>query len=383
MNILLLNYEFPPMGGGASVATFNIAKQLIKLGHRVDILTSKIKGQKRKENIDGVTVYRVTSFRRSIHNCGLCGAFSFLFFAAFKFMHLTSKNNYDLLTYFFCLPTGALSLLPGRHRKIPYIISLRGSDVPQYDPFNKGLQLFHKLLAPVTKYIWRNARQVIALSDSLKETALKFDPDIEIEVIPNGIETDVFYPDEKFKPNQSKTNIITVTRLVERKGVQHILSALAELLKEKHFSEKINLLIVGTGNYGPQLKSLCKKLNLEDVVTFYGFCPRNELPELYKQSNIFVLPSMAESFGIVFAEAMACALPVISTNAGGIPDLIESQHGILVEPDNVQALKDAMIYMIDNKEEWAAMGFASREKICEKYSWENVAQQYSCVYAMN
>ena len=75
MNILLLNYEFPPMGGGASVATYNIAKQLVKLGHRVDILTSKIKGQKSKENIERATVYRITIFRRGIHNCGFFGAF--------------------------------------------------------------------------------------------------------------------------------------------------------------------------------------------------------------------------------------------------------------------------------------------------------------------
>ena len=91
MNILLLNYEFPPMGGGASVATYNIAKHLVELGHHVDILTSKIRGQKSIENIDGVTVYRVTSFRHSIHDCGMLGAFSFLFFAVFRFIQLTRK----------------------------------------------------------------------------------------------------------------------------------------------------------------------------------------------------------------------------------------------------------------------------------------------------
>ena len=316
MNILLVNYEFPPMGGGASVATFNIAKQLVRLGHSVDILTSKIKGQKSKEKIEGVTVYRVTSFRHSIHNCGMCGAFSFLFFAAFKFVFLTSLNNYEVITYFFGLPTGVLSLLPGRHRKIPYIISLRGSDVPQYDPFNKSLQLVHKVLAPVTRYIWGNASRVIALSASLKELALKFDPDIKIEVIPNGIETDVFCPDEKFKPNKSKTNIIAVTRLIERKGVQHLLKALSELLKEKHY-KNIKLLVVGTGNYELQLKKLCSELHLEDFVTFYGYCPRNKLPKLYKQSNLFVLPSMAESFGIVFAEAMSRSINLGREITGG------------------------------------------------------------------
>ncbi len=383
MNILLLNYEFPPMGGGASVATFNIAKHLVELGHHVDILTSKINGQKSKENIGGVTVYRVTSFRNSIHDCGMFGAFSFLFFAVFRFILLTRKNKYDWLTYFFSLPTAALSLLPGKHRKIPYIVSLRGSDVPMYDPYNNMLQLFHKMLMPFTKYIWRHARKVIALSSSLKETALKTCPDIEIDIIPNGIEIEVFQPCKQFMPNANKINIITVTRLVERKGVQHILRALAELRKGNFKIKNISLLIVGTGNYEYQLKTLCKQLYLNDVVTFYGFCPRSKLPRLYGQSNIFILPSLAESFGIVFAEAMACALPIISTNTGAIPDLVKDKHGVLVEPGNVNELKEAIKYMLVNKEKWHAMGCASRDMICKKYSWKAVAQRYSYIYCIN
>jgi len=383
MNILLLNYEFPPMGGGASVATFNIAKHLVALGHHVDILTSRINGQKSEENIGGVTVYRVISFRNSIHDCGMFGAFSFLFFAVFRFILLTRKNRYDWLTYFFSLPTAALSLLPGEHRKIPYIVSLRGSDVPMYDPYNQMLQLFHKMLMPVTRYIWRHARKVIALSSSLKETALKTCSDIEIDIIPNGIEIEVFLPCKQFTPNAKKMRIITVTRLVERKGVQHILKALADLRKDGITIENISLLIVGTGNYEYQLKTLCKQLYLNDVVTFYGFCPRYELPKLYGKSDIFILPSLAESFGVVFAEAMACALPIISTNAGAIPDLVKEKQGILVEPGNVNALKEAIKYMLDNKEKWDAMGSASRDRICKKYSWKSVAKKYSYIYCMN
>jgi glycosyltransferase involved in cell wall biosynthesis len=174
-----------------------------------------------------------------------------------------------------------------------------------------------------------------------------------------------------------------VTRLVERKGVQHILKALAELRKGSFKIKNISLLIVGTGNYEYQLKTLCKKLYLNDVVSFYGFCPRSKLPELYGQSNIFILPSLAESFGVVFAEAMACALPIISTKAGAIPDLVKDKHGILVEPGNVNELKEAIKYMLINKERWHAMGSASRDIICKKYSWKAVAQRYSYIYSIN
>ncbi|MCK4817576.1 glycosyltransferase family 4 protein, partial [bacterium] len=206
---------------------------------------------------------------------------------------------------------------------------------------------------------------------------------IEIKVIANGVETDIFLPREKVKPIDNKLNIITVTRLIERKGVQHILKALSELRNDDRYNENLSLLVVGTGNYESQLKNLCKQLHLEDMVTFYGFCPRYDLPELYRNSDIFALPSMAESFGIVFAEAMACELPVISTKAGNIPELVEDHHGILVESNNVEALKQAILYMIKNQEKWNAMGRASREKICKEYSWEGVAEKYSFACAMH
>ena len=77
MKILLLNYEFSPMGGGASNATYNIAKELVALGHHVDVLTSKIKPQKNQETIEGFNVYRVPSWRKGIHDCGMRGAYSF------------------------------------------------------------------------------------------------------------------------------------------------------------------------------------------------------------------------------------------------------------------------------------------------------------------
>jgi glycosyltransferase involved in cell wall biosynthesis len=366
------------MGGGASVATFNIARGLVRLGHHVDIITSKLSGQKSEENVEGMTIYRVTSFRRGIHDCGYCGALSYLLFAAFRFIQLTRKNKYDVIYYFFCLPTGALSLLPGKHKRIPYIISLRGSDVPLYDMHNEALQLVHKLLKPVTKHILRKAKKITALSESLKATALQTYPDMNIEVIPNGIELDMFSPCEHAKSNGGKMRLLTVSRLVERKGIQHILNALAQLREEN-----ISLVIVGAGCYESYLKTLCNKLQLESVVSFYGFCLRDHLPRLYNESDIFCLPSLAESFGVVLVEAMACGLPIISTKTGGIPDLIGSENGILVDPGNVDEIRKAILMLKNNEKMRMDMGNASREKVAKNYTWEKVTQKYLKIYNEN
>lgn len=377
MKILMLNYEFPPMGGGAGSATYNIAKELVKMGHCVDVLTSKIGNQESKEVLDGINVFRVYSWRNSIHDCGFKGAYSYLFFAAFQLRKLCKSNSYDILHYFFSLPTGLLSLLPGIHRKIPYIVSLRGSDVPYYDIYNNKVHAFHMILKPVNKYIWKRAKKIVALSNGLKLTALRTAPELQMEIIPNGVETDLFKPASHEKKSNQNFKLITVSRLINRKGIDHILEALAKLN-----DKRITLMVVGIGNYGNYLKNLCNKLMLNGVVTFHGYQPREKLPELYNEADVFILPSLAESFGLVFAEAMACGLPIIGGRTGGVPDLVKAENGILVEPGNIDEIQNAIITMFDNIKGRIAMRKANRKKAVAYYSWKNSALNYLRIYQL-
>ena len=350
MKILLLNYEFPPMGGGAGRATFNISKELVQLGHDVDVLTSKITGFKSVENFEGLTVYRVKSCRKNIHDCGLVGAFVYVFFAYFKLLKLVRKNDYDILHYFFSMPTGLLTFLPGKHKKIPYIVSIRGSDVPHYDRFNRRLELIHSLLKPLTKRIWNKANAVVALSKSLRQTALETDPEQEIDIIRNGISTDIFNPLASDNTGKS-LKLVAVCRLLERKGIQYVLAAMAELS-----DPNISLKIVGLGNYETELKRLCKHYSLESAVSFHGYCKNEELPLVFRDSDVFILTSLAESFGIVFLEAMSCALPIIGGRTGGILGIISEENGILVEPTDVKEIKNAILKMMTQpglRKKWA------------------------------
>jgi glycosyltransferase involved in cell wall biosynthesis len=375
MNVLIINYEFPPVGGGAGKATYNLARQLADMGHRVDILTSRMKGQPSREELHGMTIYRVRSWRKGIHDCGFRGALTFLFFAILPFFRITHKNTYDLFHYFFGLPTGFLALLPGPHRKNPYIVSLRGSDVPGYDEYNNNLQRIHRLMLPLTKKIWKNSRQIVAVTESLKNKALQTLPNVEIKVIPNGVDS-LFskLPAPEHKRDDSY-KLISVARLIERKGIQDVLSALAELR-----DQDISLLIVGEGNYKDHLKKLSRDLSLDGRVTFYGYCPPHKLPDLLMNSDAFILPSRAEAFGNVFAEAMACSLPVIGSHAGGIPDLVGIDNGMLVKPGDIEMIKQAITTMKASKGLKKKMGAANRKKILENYSWESVTNQYISVY---
>lgn len=372
MHILLLNYEFPPAGGGAGFATYNIGRELVKMGVKVDVLTSRIEGEADGTILDGMRIYRVPSWRKGIHDCGMLGAYSYVGFALRKRARLLKSTNYDLEHFFFSLPTGILSLSPLKKRKNPYIVSLRGSDVPGYDPFNQKLEKFHRILLPLTKSIWRNASAVVALSQGLKDIALKTAPEQEIDIISNGIETDHFYPATTEKKQNGPLKLITVSRLLERKGIHHLLEAIA-----KPEPLPVTLTIVGTGSYEDELKRLCTELNLDDRVTFTGFVRRDELPELYRQYDVFALPSQTESFGLVFAEAMSCGLPIIGTFVGGIPELVRHEtDGILVNPAEPGEIRSSLETMLNNPEERNAMGISARQRIEEKYAWRVIAAQY-------
>ncbi len=362
------------MGGGAGRATCNIARELVRLGHDVDVLTSGVSGCKNFEVLEGVTLHRVKTWRKSIHECGLLGAFVYVFFAYFKLLKLVKKNDYDILHYFFSMPTGLLTLFPGRHREIPYIVSLRGSDVPHYDRFNWLLELIHFFLKPLTKRIWKNAKAIVALSESLKQTALETDSTQQIEIIPNGINTEIFKP---LAPDNTckSLKLVTVCRLLERKGIQYVLAAMAELA-----NPNISLEIVGLGNYEAELRKLCKHYSLESVVAFHGYCVNEDLPRIFRNSDVFILTSLAESFGIVFLEAMSCALPIIGGDTGGIPGIISEDNGILVQPTDVNDIKNAILRLMHEPDLRKKMGQKNRQKMIEKYSWRHVAEEYSNVY---
>ncbi len=353
----------------------SIAEHLAAMGYDVNVITSHISFSYKDINENGLKIYFVPSFRKGIHDCGLRGALTFLIFSYFKLLKLLHSNKYDIIHYFFSLPTAFLSVLPGKHRQLPYIVSLRGSDVPNYDIYNKRLELLHKVYLPVTKHIWKKAKSVIAVTKSLKQTALQTNPHQLINVIPNGIDMNVFLPSKKIKENEEKFRLITVSRLIRRKGIQDILKALSEIN-----DSCISLTIIGEGNYENELRNMCNSLGLDNNVKFIGFCPRNDIPSYFWKSDAFILLSLAEAFGNVIAEAMACGLPIIGANKGGIPDLVSEENGILVQPENILEIKSAIITMKNDKEMRIKMGKINAEKIADGYNWRHIAESYRDIY---
>lgn len=372
MRVLIINYEFPPIGGGAGRATWHLCQELAKIGFRVDVVTSQ--GDTTfKYQLAGARIHSLPTHRKSIHQTGIKGMLEFLIRAFFILRKLLRKNNYALIHYFFSVPTGLLSFLIG-HSK-PYIVSLRGGDVPGYNPGE--LQFLHNIIKPINRLIWRKADAVVTLSHDLKQYVHQLEPSLDIDVIFNGVDTNIFrpfkYPEIRHKP---PVKLLCASRLLEWKGIDYLLEAVS--LLEGY---NIHLTIVGTGYYENKLHNLIVKLKLDDIVTMAGHQAHENLPEIYNNADIFVLPSYGDSFGQVFTEAMACGLPIVAARSGGVQEfVIDGTNGFLVEPKNSISLAAVLKQLISAPNLRQRMGERNAQKMQTEFSWHNIAHQYITIY---
>ena len=375
MKVLLINYEFPPAGGGAGYATLNIAKTLRSMGVEADVLTAKVDDSRDGDEVEGVPVYRAGSWRKGLHDCGLRGAWTFLLSSAIRRFRLHSAKDYDLEHFFFALPTGLLRFMPGPGRAMPAVISLRGSDVPGYDPFNKKVEAIHSLIKPLTRCIWSRADSVVALSGALSALARKTLPNIDYMVVPNGIDELHFSPPVEREPS-ANLRLVTVARLLERKGIQDILEACA-----KPEPLPVELTIIGTGQYKDKLQSLAGSLGINDRVRFVGYVSNQELPTFYRSVDAFILPSETESFGLVFAEAMSCGLPILASNVGGIPEIVRhGVDGLLCPPARPDLLRSNIEKLVGDRLTLDRMGKSGRQRILDYFTWKRTAAEYLDIY---
>lgn len=202
---------------------------------------------------------------------------------------------------------------------------------------------------------------------------------IKPRILPNGIDTELFrscQQDLKLR-NELKISddfiIITVCRLIGLKGIQYGIKAVKILIEEGF---KIKYLIIGDGEYKKNLEELVKALHIEDNVIFLGSKENSQLPKYYSLSHVAIFPSLAdETFGISIAEAMSCGIPVISTNIGGIPEVI-GKNGFLVSPCNDREIAIKLKLLINDESLRREMALEGRKRIIEKFSWEIIIDKF-------
>lgn len=376
MKLLLVNYEYPPVGGGAAVATRSLAAALRAAGHEVTVLTAMTGGEPPVSVEAGVTVHRVPCLRRGVHDMGLFGALTFLAAAAWRLPGIVRPAHFDCALFYFVVPTGLLAPLWNRLTGKPYVVALRGSDVPGYaeDPALVGL---HALLKPLTAHILRRASHVVANSDGLRKLARQAFTTQPVLMIANGVESSIFSPDAARPRQPAAVRALCVARLIRRKGIDLLVAALTD-----ERCQNVELDIVGTGPAFDELRTACRKAGIESRVDFLGHVDNTDLPRVYRRADIFVLPSRSESCSMALLEAMASGLPVVATRIGGTPELVQDGlNGYLVPIEDVDALAIGIGKIAACPNLRRRMGVASRELASSRHSWNRVADGYMRLFA--
>jgi glycosyltransferase involved in cell wall biosynthesis len=257
----------------------------------------------------------------------------------------------------------------------PYVIALRGSDVPGYDDSGWFMAPLHRMLRPLTRHLWRHAGALTVLSKGLMKLARETLPDVDFKLIPNGVDEEQF-PRKTDWTKHPKVRLITVCRMVGRKGLQHLIEAMRELR-----DCGVELWLVGSGQEQANVVRLVQRYGLENCIWTPGYVRRERLYNFYQQADIFVLPSLSESFGQVLLEAMSTGLPVVATTTGGIPEIVHhNRGGVLIPPASSAAIVDAVRSLIAFPDRLVKMGRYNATHARERYSWTSVAIEYESLY---
>jgi glycogen(starch) synthase len=368
--ILLINYEFPPIGGGAGTATAGMARALAAMGCDTVVLTSRFRQQPRVETMHGFTVRRVRVVRRHADRCSPAEMMTFIISAAFSVIGLTRAWRPDLTIAFFGIPSGPVAWLVRTLRGTPYIVSLRGGDVPGFD-CAPGISLYHRAATPVLRFLWRRAVAVVANGSGLRDLAQQTMPSLRVPIIPNGVDAERHAP----APRRSVTatpRILFIGRLAFQKAPDVLLRALARISEKSFHCE-----IVGDGPDRAALEQQAQDLGLAERITFRGWVNREDLPGCYHSADIVVLPSRMEGMPNVVLEGMAHALPVVATDVPGTRDIVrDGETGRLVPVEDDAALAAALAQLIEQPALRASMGDAARARIMAEHTWPQTAVAY-------
>ena len=346
MNICMVGH-FPPHLGGISSYTYLLSKELVNRGDKVYVLTYP------HENISDINDIPVFT-APTLNIKGLRG---FLFFisATFKLLRIARKYKIDLIHAHYVMPPGLIAVVCSMFSGTKTAITIHGSDI--FVLANKPL------LKSIIKFVLKRADYIFVVSDSLKENVLKLGIEgIEnkLRVTYNAVDVERFRPDqtstfkEEMKIDPQKPVVLFVGNLVWQKGVEYLIRA------KEFLNVDAEIVIVGDGPLFEELKAIVEFEKMEGI-TFTG--ARNDIEKIMPAADIFVLPSLSEGRPTVILEAMASGKPVVATNVGGIPEIVNEETGILVNPEDPVGLAEAIDELLQDKELQEKMGKTARKHI--------------------
>ena len=297
---------------------------------------------------------------------------------------IIEKYKIDLIHAHFAYREGLVGLLTRAKTKKPLIVTCHGYDILFEPTIKYGVRLSRRINSIVHKVL-NSADAILTASKASFNECKKIVNDVaKVHLIPNGVDI------EKFNPYISGFNIrkrhqiegyaIVFTLKAHRPqyGLEYLIKAAPKVIKERR---DVVFVIGGDGPLRHYHEKLAAKLGVRERVIFTGMIPRSLTPYYYAMSDMVVVPSLQEAFGLVVTEAMACGKPVIGTRVGGIPDqIIDGYNGFLVRPRSPEEIAEKIIYLVDNPDEARHMGMNGRRIVEERFNIEKRVEKIISIY---
>jgi teichuronic acid biosynthesis glycosyltransferase TuaC len=376
--LCIVTHTFLPHVGGIEKVVNEQSKRLLYKNFEPMIVTNRI-GTPQKYRVDGVNVecYESlnTGFRLGIpYSIPTIGSFP-TFLKAVNSCKIIHAHGHPYLT---SLAAGKLAKMYAK----PFVLTQHNTFIEYNNLFDK-LERLNDLT--VGKQNLRDADRIIAVSEATKDYVLRLGAKPKkVKVLHNGVDLEKFRPRAKKREemrrklgiSESAIVVLTVRRLVYKNGVDTLIEGANIAVKK---NPRIVFLAVGKGPDSDGVKLRIQQLGIEDNFKLAGFVSDADLPSYYNAADMFVLPSKSgEGLPLVALEAMACALPVIATDVGGIGEVLKEDYGKLVPPNQPELLAKAVL-------DFAAQDFSKRKlelraMMEEKFSWDTNVERLIEIY---
>lgn len=366
MKIALLTEKYTPDIGGLAISAERLAKLLASAGHQVHIFAPTLNlpaSETRTRSSNGISVTRFGAHKRVDDT--LVDWFEFL-------VQEHKREAFDILHAYFLTQAGFVATYAGNYLSIPSVISARGNDLER--------AIFDPSRATHILYALRHANAVTTNANELARKARALVPDLEVTVIPNGIDPEHFKPLTRNNALAESLNLVDkgkvkeISRVIgfagelrEKKGLGTLLIAYAQVNKKS----PATLLLVGDIRTGEdsQIFEEFKRTNPEARIIVTGFVSPKDLPAYYSLMDIFVHPSWRDGLPNALLEAMACGKAVIGTEVGGIVDAVtDCQNGRLVPAKDTAQLAYVINELLSDNQLGKKLGIAARQTIMNHFT---------------
>lgn len=383
MNILVLTWEFPPrIVGGIARHVAELYPELVNLGHQIHVITVQFGQAPAYEVVEGLQVHRVPvgESHNFFHWIGRMNESM----GAYGGELIRSQGPFDLIHAHDWLVGDAAIALKHLFR-IPLIATIHATEFGRNNGIHTDVQRY---VSDQERLLAHEAWRIIVCTNYMRREviyALHMPPD-KIDVIYNGIRAekkqiepgwDVLGFRRRFAEDDEKI-VYYVGRITYEKGIVRLLQAAPYVIQA--LKGKVKFVIIGGGNLDP-LKSQAWELGIADHCCFTGFMPDEDLDRFQTIANCAVFPSLYEPFGIVALESFAARVPVVVSDTGGLPEVVQHRRtGVVTATNDVESLAGGIVEVLNNP------GFAQQlvvnayQDLQQRFSWYRLAQQTELVY---